>query len=192
MTTHNNDTSNKSEAETQPVAASASAPALELKPLKNVIPIIPAQQVDSSYPSSSEASPQIPGSPNTGLALDPDNDETGVENITQVHPSFRRARTHARSIPFSTSTNNMSSLVLCSSLPHSKKYAGRIREDPVGFVVQTAAFYQGTVCSEQLIHYGCQANDTATVARTTLCWIADRQRTAVDCHRELIIVIFSH
>jgi hypothetical protein len=32
-----------------------------------------------------------------------------------------------------------------SSYPNSKKHAGRIREDPVGFVVQTAAFYQGTV-----------------------------------------------
>ncbi|KAF8978632.1 hypothetical protein BGZ46_006253 [Entomortierella lignicola] len=68
---------------------------LELKPLKNVMPIVPAQPTSSI--NRVESSP----------VLSPDNDESGVENLT-------------------------------------KKHAGRIREDPVGFVVQTAAFYQGT------------------------------------------------
>lgn len=36
-------------------------------------------------------------------------------------------------------------LHFCGGLNFSRKHAGRIREDPVGFVVQTAAFYQGTV-----------------------------------------------
>ncbi|KAF9974420.1 hypothetical protein BGZ73_002188 [Actinomortierella ambigua] len=80
---------------------------LELKPLKNVIPIVPAQQVDSSCPPSGSNSPADSPAPNGNLAPPVDNDELGVENIT-------------------------------------KKHAGRIREDPVGFVVQTAAFYQGT------------------------------------------------
>lgn len=107
-TNTNTNTNGMNPAEKQPAAASASAPALELKPLKNVIPIIPAQQVDCSSPPSTEGSPHIPGSPNrAGSEHDPDNDETGVENIT-------------------------------------KKHAGRIREDPINFVVQTAAFYQGT------------------------------------------------
>ncbi|CAO3564048.1 unnamed protein product [Mortierella alpina] len=86
-------------------------PVLELKPLKNVMPIVPAQQVDSSScPPSGESSPLIPSlseGVHSAHGHVIDNDESGVENIT-------------------------------------KKHAGRIREDPVGFVVQTAAFYQGT------------------------------------------------
>ncbi|KAF9214025.1 hypothetical protein BGZ59_004443 [Podila verticillata] len=86
-------------------STSVTAPTLELKPLKNVMPIVPAQQVDSSScPPSGETTPDLPASPDGHVH---DNDESGVENITQKH-------------------------------------AGRIREDPVGFVVQTAAFYQGT------------------------------------------------
>ncbi|KAF9116743.1 hypothetical protein BGX27_011057 [Mortierella sp. AM989] len=73
---------------------------LELKPLKNIIPIVPAQQVETTLQTSDSSTGLIP-------VLGPDNDESGVENLT-------------------------------------KKHAGRIREDPVGFVVQTAAFYQGT------------------------------------------------
>ncbi|KAI7830290.1 acyltransferase [Gamsiella multidivaricata] len=116
MATKNNSTNSNTSTKTgadQPSGATSTpaAPALELKPLKNVMPIVPAQQVDSSScPPSGEASPQLPCVPNNVQALqrlDPDNDESGVENIT-------------------------------------KKHAGRIREDPVGFVVQTAAFYQGT------------------------------------------------
>ncbi|KAG0299366.1 hypothetical protein BGZ98_010111, partial [Dissophora globulifera] len=99
------DSSSKSDPEQQPVTAtSPAAPALELKPLKNVMPIVPAQQVDSA--SCQTSGPTAPPPTSTALVesqamrLDPDNDD--------------------------------------------KKHAGRIREDPVGFVVQTAAFYQGT------------------------------------------------
>ncbi|KAG0233773.1 hypothetical protein BGW42_007233 [Actinomortierella wolfii] len=86
---------------------STGAAVLERKPLKNVIPIVPAQQVDSSCPPSGSGSPAGSPTPNGDLTETADNDELGVENII-------------------------------------KKHAGRIREDPVGFVVQTAAFYQGT------------------------------------------------
>ncbi|KAF9436837.1 hypothetical protein BGZ76_002833 [Entomortierella beljakovae] len=79
---------------------SSTAPGLELKPLKNVMPIVPAQQVEKIQKTGDITTDLIP-------VLGSDNDESGVENIT-------------------------------------KKHAGRIREDPVGFVVQTAAFYQGT------------------------------------------------
>ncbi|KAG0018533.1 hypothetical protein BGZ81_010189 [Podila clonocystis] len=91
--------STKSRTSSESHSTSVPAPTLELKPLKNVMPIVPAQQVDSSScPPSGETTPVLPASPD-GTHI-PDNDE--------------------------------------------KKHAGRIREDPVGFVVQTAAFYQGT------------------------------------------------
>ena len=65
------------------------APVLELKPLKNVMPIVPAQQVDSSScPPSGESSPLIPSLPegvHSAHGHVVDNDESGVENITQVH-----------------------------------------------------------------------------------------------------------
>ncbi|KAF9169199.1 hypothetical protein BGX21_010847 [Mortierella sp. AD011] len=99
MATNNNDSSvntiGKSGTEQSPASVS-----LELKPLKNIIPIIPAQQVETNLRTSNSSAELIP-------VLGADNDESGVENLT-------------------------------------KKHAGRIREDPVGFVVQTAAFYQGT------------------------------------------------
>lgn len=63
-------------------STSVPAPTLELKPLKNVMPIVPAQQVDSSCPPSGETTPVLPASPD-GTHI-PDNDESGVENITQV------------------------------------------------------------------------------------------------------------
>ncbi|GJJ70009.1 glyceronephosphate O-acyltransferase [Entomortierella parvispora] len=109
---NNNNTQQGNEPEHIPTSTPVAAPVLELKPLKNVMPIVPAQQVDSSScPASGETSPATPSSPaGEHVATHNhvvDNDEAGVENIT-------------------------------------KKHAGRIREDPVGFVVQTAAFYQGT------------------------------------------------
>ncbi|KAF9925662.1 hypothetical protein FBU30_004613 [Linnemannia zychae] len=108
-------------------AGPTSGPVLELKPLKNVMPIVPAQQVDSSSsPPSGESSPLLANSPNGQSTIQggkPDNDESGVENITQIFPSL---------------IDDYYSHI------YSKKHAGRIREDPVGFVVQTAAFYQGT------------------------------------------------
>jgi hypothetical protein len=65
-------------------AVAPTGPVLELKPLKNVMPIVPAQQVDSSScPTSGETSPLLASAPN-GKPAGSDNDESGVENITQV------------------------------------------------------------------------------------------------------------
>jgi len=83
---NNNNSANKDGAENPPAPASTSGPTLELKPLKNVIPIIPAQQVDCSSPPSGQVSSGSPNNASVGHDVDPDNDETGVENITQVHP----------------------------------------------------------------------------------------------------------
>ena len=78
-------TSNKPKTEGSSSGSTGSSPAaLELKPLKNVIPIVPAQQVDSSCPPSEEGSPAPSSSPSSTLAEPPDNDELGVENITYV------------------------------------------------------------------------------------------------------------
>ncbi|KAF8932773.1 hypothetical protein BGZ58_006802 [Dissophora ornata] len=121
MATSNNNNNGASGTEHHSTSTPIPAPALELKPLKNVMPIVPAQQVDSSScPSSGQTTPQAltKADIEKSVRLDPDNDESGVENITQVF---------------------LDSIGRCS-----KKHAGRIREDPVGFVVQTAAFYQGT------------------------------------------------
>jgi hypothetical protein len=67
-------------------AGASTGPVLELKPLKNVMPIVPAQQVDSSScPPSGETSPLLESPPNGKPATQhggPDNDESGVENIT--------------------------------------------------------------------------------------------------------------
>lgn len=68
------------------------APVLELKPLKNVMPIVPAQQVDSSScPPSGESSPLIPSlgeGVHSAHGHVVDNDESGVENITQVQIEY--------------------------------------------------------------------------------------------------------
>ncbi|KAF9963941.1 hypothetical protein BGZ65_004903, partial [Modicella reniformis] len=94
MATQNSNSNGNTNANTgkigsEQLPASTPAPsalALELKPLKNIIPIVPAQQVDSSScPPSSEVSPKIAVSSDDARlvqSLDPDNDETGVENIT--------------------------------------------------------------------------------------------------------------
>ncbi|KAG0210610.1 hypothetical protein BGX28_009135 [Mortierella sp. GBA30] len=80
--------SDKSAAEQAGSVATAATSVLELKPLKNVMPIVPAQQVDSSScPPSGESSPLIPSLPDGAQTTQGhvvDNDESGVENITQV------------------------------------------------------------------------------------------------------------
>ncbi|KAK3829829.1 MAG: acyltransferase [Linnemannia elongata] len=139
-------------------AGASTGPVLELKPLKNVMPIVPAQQVDSSScPPSGETSPLLENAPNGKPATQsggPDNDESGVENITQVLFSafidfFSFFNRSCGWVIANLSTVAWSVLTLLFiydnfSQTNSKKHAGRIREDPVGFVVQTAAFYQGT------------------------------------------------
>jgi len=137
------------------------------------MPIVPAQQVDSSCPPSGENSPEVPSSPAGAHVAahthNVDNDEAGVENITQVHllllftcPVLQRKGKHyspedkgrflTEAIIYLFFILSAHVRMFARTLPHfcgghdsSKKHAGRIREDPVGFVVQTAAFYQGTV-----------------------------------------------
>ncbi|KAG0341951.1 hypothetical protein BG004_005839 [Podila humilis] len=84
---NNSNNSSRRNSTEQPHSTPVVAPTLELKPLKNVMPIVPAQQVDSSScPSSGQGSPIVSPSPNgTTLHHTPDNDEAGVENITQVN-----------------------------------------------------------------------------------------------------------